>query len=266
MIRRKAATAGLLLVLASMAATAREPAAPASMVRVGVSGDVWNAGVFEAPRGSRLAEVLVAAMPTDAAYTSGAVFTRREAIAPQLRLKAGLQHTLGELRHRALADGDATLADAAERIDNWLSTLPVTGRVAFQGDPRRLEVDPDANVPVSDGDHVHYARRPATVRVVGAVTSPCTLAHVPLRDAADVLRDCRVDPAADRDRLFVVQPDGHVVAIGTAAWNRSAAQALAPGATVVVPLRERALRDLDPAFNAELARFVATQPPGEAAP
>ncbi|UUS13455.1 capsule biosynthesis GfcC family protein [Stenotrophomonas sp. CD2] len=77
----------------------------------------------------------------------------------------------------------------------------------------------------------------------------------------DYLRDCTVTSAADRNDLYVVQPDMTVQKVGVAQWNRTDPQAVAPGGVIFVPLRQHAIDAVDSAFNAEFAAFIATQAP-----
>jgi hypothetical protein len=244
---------GCVLLLAAASATAQSPA----QVHVTVEGAVHRPATFTLSGDARLSDPILAAMPTSEAYTTGAALFRRQAIAPQTRLRAGLEHSLQALR--TAENTPPALAETATRLEAWLTTLPVTGRIPTQLDGRRLEVAPEANLPVRDGDHLVYPLRPDTVSVVGAVETPCRLPHMALREAADYLRECPTQ-GADADVLYVIQPDGQVAQIGIAAWNRSPAQALAPGAVLYVPLPERALRRIDPDFNREFAQFLATQP------
>jgi len=247
MIVRSLALVAILLV---SAATTAQP------LQVRVDGAVARPGPQSLPTGSRLADAVIAAKATDAAYPTGAMLLRRPAQQAQLRLKAGLMHDLGVLE----AGGDADVAALARELADWLDRLPVTGRVRTELSPRRLESTPAANLPLVDGDRVHYPMRPTSVRIVGAVDRACITTHVPLQDAHAYLASCPVHAAGSREWLFVIQPDGAIQRIGTALWNRSEPQALAPGAVLYVPLAERATRALHGDFNAELAGFLATQP------
>lgn len=246
----------LPLMLALVFAGAAQ--AQSETLQVRVEGAVQRPSVFEVPNGTRLAEVLLAAMPTDAAYTPAAALLRPAAIEAQTRLKAGVLHDLQALQGaRAVS---AATVDAAARLEAELAALPVTGRIRNELDARVVEVRPEANPVLQAGDRIVYPTRPAQVRVTGAVVAPCMLPHAPLRDALDYLHDCPV-AGADRDLLFVVQPDGAVQMLGIGAWNRSPPQALAPGATLYVPLSARDLRRADAEdLNRELADFLATQP------
>ena len=139
------------------------------------------------------------------------------------------------------------------------AAMPVTGRVRQTITPRSLEMDLSSNRPLSDGDRLYYPTRPNTVNVLGAVEQPCSVPHQPLQQPLDYARHCPALPAASKDDLFVIQPDGTVEKLGIALWNRSPASALAPGAIIFVPLNPRALRDVNPEFNEDAARFLATQ-------
>ena len=231
----------------------------AQSLQVSVEGQVHQPGARALPPGTRLAEAVLAARPTADAYLLGASLLRRQAHGEQLRMNAGLLYDLQALP--ASAATPRAVAERAAVLAAWLEALPASGRVRTELDPRRLEIEPASNRLLADGDRITYPPRPTTIQVVGAVQAPCVLAHVPLRDAADYLRECAPDPASsDRDTLFVVQPDGEVQVLGIAPWNRAAPQALAPGAIVYVPLAPRALQVLAPDFNRQLAEFLATQP------
>lgn len=253
MIRRPHALAIALLFGASLLGTTPSQA---QMLHVQVEGAVAHPGEQTLPPDARRAQAVIAAQPTSEAYAVGAALLRQDNIVPQTRLKAGLLYDL-----KALAQYEKSpLAEAALALHDWLEAQPVTGREpALPLDPRRLELDLDASQRLAEGDRFVYPIRPTTVRVIGAVERACTLPHMPLQDALRYLRDCRISAAADRDTLFVIQPDGVVQALGVAAWNRSDAQAVAPGAVLFVPLAQRRVAKVDPDFNAQFATFVATQ-------
>lgn len=241
----------LLLVLAL-------PDASAQTIQASVEGAVAVSGTRTFGADARLADAILGAKPTELAYPLGAALMRRSQVIAHVRLKAGLLHDLDLLADPASVDAD--LSEAASRLRAWLAGRPATGRVVLQLEPRRLELDLAANGPLADGDRFVYPLRPSTIAVVGAVVQDCTLPHVPLQDVAGYLPACARSRAADRDQVYVVQPDGHVQVVGIAAWNRSPPQALAPGATVYVPLAERAVGKVDRDFNREFAAFIATQP------
>lgn len=231
--------------------------APATPLQVQIEGAVEQPGTYRVAPGGRISTAVVAAQPNERAYPLGAAWLRREQIQAQTRLKAGLLYDLQALQSQAKVKADTGTTAAA--LQTWLEPLQVTGRVAHQLEPRALEVSPDANLPLAEGDRIIYPLRPTSVRVVGAVAQLCELPHVALADARQYLQQCPLRSSASKDDLYVIQPDGHVEKLGIALWNRSAPYALAPGAVIYVPIAEHLLDELDPEFNAQFARFIATQ-------
>ena len=257
MNRRVTTTAALWLALALPAAHA---AAPAHLLQVTAEGAVHREGPQQLPAGSRFANAVLAAMPRRDAYLPGASVLRVETRAEQVRLRAGLLHDLQTVAEAI--EAPAAVAASAHSLHAWVDSLPASGREPIEGNARRLEAGRgDSNRLLAAGDRFYFPERPVTVSVVGAVVRPCALPHVPARDAVAYLADCAVDlSAADPDTLHVIQPDGSVQALGIANWNRSPAQALAPGAIVYVPLRAKAVADIAPELDAAMTRFLATLP------
>lgn len=233
------------------------PSATDLPVQARVSGEAESESVFTLPPGGRLSVLLIAAQPRDTAYLLGAALLREHERAQQVRLRAGLAHDLAELQRSP----SPVLAEAAASLSVWLQAHEPTGRIVPQlMDMRLLQVQPLQNPVLQQGDVVQLPARPTTVRVIGAVAQACTLDHEPRRDAKAYLRSCPATVAADPDLLFVIQPDGRVQQLGSAAWNRSDPQPVAPGGTVYVPLRVAASNGVDEHFNEEFAAFIATQP------
>lgn len=189
----------------------------------------------------------------------GAAWLRPQLKNAQRRLKAGVLFDLGLLEQQARRHDKTEMATTAGTLQQWIRLMPVTGREVASLDPRPVEITPAQNRPLADGDRLYYPQRPLTIRVVGAVRQPCTLPLVPLQDARDYLDACPAIGGADRDKLFVVQPDGRVFVEGIALWNRGAAKPLAPGAILYVPINERTAQTIDATLNQDLATFLATQ-------
>lgn len=247
----------LVLVLVAFTASAD--------VRVQVTGAVARPGSQVLADGSRFAVAALAARPREDAYPLGAAVLRPALESAQRALRAGLLFDLEAVA--STPDASPAVAARARLLREWVASLPVTGRARADLQPRRLESDGESNRVLAEGDRLVYPMRPTHVRVVGAVAAPCELPHVALRDAVRYARECAVDrAAADVDVLWVVQPDGQVQRLGVASWNRSQAQALAPGAMVYVPLDEAVVSAIAPGLNEELANFLATQPLPAGAP
>lgn len=234
-------------------------------IKVDAEGAVGQPGPAVYPSGARLSAVAAAARVDPGAYAMGAAWLQPALQSEQLRLRAGLVYELGAIRRQAMAADNAPLAEGSAAFQAWLSGRPITGRRAGAAlDPARLEVTPSDDWPVHEGDTLFYPRRPADIRVVGAVGKACRLPHVPMRDARRYLASCPSSGAADPDLIYVVQPDGTVFEQGIALWNRAAPLPLAPGAWIYVPFNRRAIAGAaDDGFNRDVADFLATQTLGE---
>jgi len=252
-IRSTALVASLLLSAFPVCAAGQDAQVT---TQVQVTGQVRTPGIVDLPPGGRLADALIAASPTQDAYLAGTLFLRERERTAQRRLHAGLMHDLQELQKSSRPGVVQTAAALAQ----WLEEHQATGRVRQHIAPRLMQVRPQANPVLVQGDMVVIPPRTATVRVMGAVVAECPLKHEPLRDALDYLRDCAASDAADPNDLYVIQPDGNVQKLGIAAWNRSDPQAVAPGGTLYVPLEQSSARIVDEDFNSEFAAFIATQP------
>jgi hypothetical protein len=228
-------------------------------LKIDAEGLVAHPGVSSVPATGRYSDAALAASPTAEAYLLGAALLRSSLVDAQTRLRAGAIYDLGELARRAGKDGDDALMNRAMTMLAWIRALPVTGRQVALLDPRVVEVTAEANLPLENGDVLHYPVRPATVRIVGAVVAPCEVAHVPMQDARRYLAACPADRLADADDFFVIQPDGRVIRQGRALWNLSDPLALAPGAVLYVPIRTSATVAVDPDLDKDVATFLGTQ-------
>lgn len=238
-----------------MAACTSSYAAPP--ITIEAMGAVRNPGTHTLANGARLSDAALASAPDERSYLLGAALLRRSELVTQTRLKTGILFDLETLENRQRTDPD--IAAAATGIARELSAMPVTGRVRQTLAPRALEMDVERNRPLADGDRLYYPARPRTVTVLGAVEQRCSVSHRPLQQPLDYARACRSLAAASKDDLFVIHPDGGVDKLGIGPWNRSAASTLAPGAVVYVPINARSLHEVNPNFNEEVARFLASQ-------
>lgn len=235
--------------------------AHAGTLDVTARGAVARPGTASYPEDARLSTVAHAVGVSPDAYTIGAAWLQPSLHVDQLRLKAGLMYELGAIRRQAMGAGNDALAEGAASFQAWFDTLPVTGRRPQSVlDPARLDVSPPDDRPVHAGDTLVFPARPSIVRIVGAVAHACSLPQVAMQDARRYLADCPATRAADRDAIYVVQPDGSVFEQNVALWNRADPRPVAPGAWIYVPFNRHAIAGAaDDTFNKDIATFLATQ-------
>ncbi|UVM48507.1 capsule biosynthesis GfcC family protein [Pseudomonas sp. B21-015] len=233
---------------------------------VTVSGDVRSPGPIEVKPGARLLDVIRVAQPNAESYWLGAAWLHRSLVDKQARLKAGVLFDLKLLQRGALLDGKNTRAELSTRLYEQVAQLSVTGRQVAVLDPIAVEVGFARNALLDDGDRLIYPERPSTVEILGAVAQPCRVPYRALLEARVYARDCTILDDAERDYLWLIQPDGQVRRVGVAAWNREDGVVAAPGSRILVPIRSDDLETPTPELNQQLAEFLATQPQAEVAP
>jgi Capsule biosynthesis GfcC C-terminal/Capsule biosynthesis GfcC, N-terminal len=244
---------GVLLAAVALPSLAR--------IEVHVEGAVGKPGTLTLKDSARLSDAALAARILPDAYTLGAAWLRPSLVPEQTRLKAGVLFDVGSLHRQALLNGDVTLAETTLAFRNWIAQMPVTGReVPVQLAPRVVEATPQENWPLAPGDTLFYPSRPSTVRIVGAVQRACSVPFRPLTDARRYLIACPAAPDADKNWVWVIQPDGRTFRRGIALWNLSdQALPLAPGAVIYVPLNMRITHAVDSDLDHDVVEFLATQ-------
>lgn len=161
------------------------------------------------------------------------------------------------LKRELLQELDSHAGPPALR--QWLSSLPVTGRVPVVFvDPRWLMAHPTRDPVLLPGDSVALPPRPSTVTVIAPSGERCTVRHAAGREAMAYVEVCSPTAPAPVDWVWLVQPDGRAQRFGVASWNRETQDEPAPGAWIWAPSREQRYPD---GFSDRLARFLATQGP-----
>src|SRR5947209_4468432 len=124
-------------------------------------------------------------------------------------------------------------------LQEWIRTLPITGRVRLaSGDPRWLSTHRSRDPVLMPGQTVVPSARPRTVTVVMEDGDRCAVTHAAGREALAYVTACSPDRARRADWAWLVQPDGQVERYGIAAWNQEAQDEPAPGAWIWAPLRD----------------------------
>ena len=171
------------------------------------------------------------------------------------------QPAQAQLRH-------AVVAKLGERaaLAQWLSRLPVTGRVVVAyPDARWLQGAVKDDPVLGTGQSVVLLHRPEKVSVLNEKGLVCLVVHRAGALAGDYLQACAADFSGDaRDSTphwaWLAQADGRVAPVGVASWNAQAQDEPGPGAWLWAPSNTAGVSG---ATSSNLARFLATQLPAE---
>jgi len=224
-----------------------------------IIGEVANPGRYDLMPGDKMSDLLTRAGGlTDEAYPKGAIFSRdSERRAEEARfhgqaqeLEARLASALNNTNDKK-EDIDAAKIGAVRDLVAELRNAEGVGRITVEADPAALSVNPELDMLLESGDRVFVPKRPLTVRVSGEILSPANLQFRKERSARDyIMQAGGYSFSADKDRVFVLYPDGSAQPMAVSSWNYSPLM-VPPGSTIVVP------RDPKPFDFIETARDVS---------
>jgi protein involved in polysaccharide export with SLBB domain len=203
-----------------------------------LSGEFVRPGLYEIRRGERLSEVVARAGGiTQQAYPYGALFTRESVKRAE---KAGFARAAQELNSAAAlaatrqGAGAGAIAAVRDIVAELTSAEPL-GRMVMEADPTVLQVRPELDLVLEPGDTLFMPKRPNSVLVIGDVLNPGALQFVSGTTAEQYLTQAGgLQESADRDRLFLVYPNGIAQPISFNVWNYQSVQ-VPPGSTIVSP-------------------------------
>ena len=224
-------------------------------------GSVSFAATTAPIEGERLSDWMLRQAPNALAYPTGLLWQVPAERAAQTQLQQDVLAALAVLAVSETAAGLPSLPKNA--LSKFVSALPVTGRVRIaMADARWLQAQPKFD-PVLQANHVlELPQRPSTVSVITSEGHHCVLAHWPGAQARDYLNACLLAKGSNTGRVssfnraWVVQPDGHILNHGIAAWNEEAQGEVAPGAIVWAHAQEG---NSPSKLSQLLTAFLATQ-------
>ena len=176
------------------------------------------------------------------AYPLGLSWRVPGEVPAQAELRLKLLRSLSGLDQEVKAD-----PKVLQRLRDWVSSLPVTGRVRVAvSDARWLQANVARDPMLQPGHSVVLPKRPSTVTVITSRGTRCAVIHAPGNEAMAYVPSCAVPDsgrldwfwASRPDWVWVAQPDGRVQRFGVAAWNREAQDEPAPGAWIWAPPRD----------------------------
>lgn len=209
---------------------------------VSIGGEVNSPGQYDLMAGDSLLDLINrAGGMTAQAYPDGTIFSREEkrkreksrykaqAQDLELKLAASLEQTDDNKKP------DMTQISATQSLISQLKEADAVGRITVEADPAALTANPAENILLEKGDRIYIPKRPLTVRVAGEVLSPAALQFREGKDPMDYLSEAGgTTHYADKDRTFVIFPDGSAQPLNVSSWNHSSAL-IPPGSTIIVP-------------------------------
>ena len=204
-----------------------------------LTGEVKNPGEYSIRPGETILEIINRAGGyTDEAYFQGAVILRKAVAKSQkeafARSADQLENTIVDVitNNAGSSISESTLVPLSNLITKLRLEEP-PGRMVVDLDTLKLKTDPIANFPVKNRDSLFIPERPSFVSIVGEVLNATTVGFNPdlsvdeYIDLAGGLND-----AADRDKIFVILPDGKSQLVKRSLFSSSTY--ILPGSTIVI--------------------------------
>lgn len=199
-----------------------------------------------------------------ALYWSGSFLWKADHRAKQT---IALQQQSVDRHIRALADHWRYRRPAASETLNRLAqnlASPIPGeRIFLPLDRDRVRIVPDNNPALNGPFVLRFATRPNTVKVTGALRLPAgNTADISLpwqerQDAAGYLKQIQALAVADRDYVWVIQPDGKAEQHSIAYWNRQHKD-IAPGAILYLAFSD--LPASAKSLNSQIIHLLSQRP------
>lgn len=206
--------------------------------QVRLVGEFVQPGTYSFMRGETLSQVIARAQGLTAqAYPFGAIFTRNSVRLSEEQSLRRLARELNAAVTVAAANRgiDPNAVTAFARLTRDISESPASGRVVIEADPVVLAVRPELDVVLQPGDQIFVPRRPNSVLVTGDVLNPGAMQFVAGRSVDAYIRQAgSFQQSADKNRVFVVLPNGVAQPVAVSAFNFTAIN-VPPGSVIVVP-------------------------------
>lgn len=193
--------------------------------------DVWIAGDSKPKTLSNAAHLsdLVGQPRLANSWWPGAVVSERNATAAELARHQALLARLNTLA----ADESGNSAAAIQSLRQQLQALKVTGRQIVNLDPDYVRTHRLANRPLEGEYTLWVGQQPATITVVGLISSPGKKPFTPGRDVVSYLDEMSLLSGAERSYAWVIYPTGKTQKVPVAYWNRRHVEPM-PGSVIFV--------------------------------
>ncbi len=205
-----------------------------------IMGEVKNPGRYDLVAGDRVSDILERAGGlTRQAYPYGAIFSRAsERKAEEMRFKSQARQVKISIAAALESDDEKVNAGKiaeARSLAQELENARGVGRITVETDPAVLATNPELDMLLERGDRIYIPRRNLNVRVVGEVLSSAALQFRDRKAPLDYIEKAGgFTFHADKERTFVLYPDGSAQPLQVSAWNYKPIK-IPPGSTIVVP-------------------------------
>jgi len=209
-----------------------------------IMGEIVNPGRYDLIPGDKISDLIDRAGGlTQQAYAPGAIFSRaaeRRAEESRFRAQARLMRQAVASALNSSDDNNAQKINAtqiaeARALAAELEDAQGIGRITVESDPAILETEEELDMLLESGDRLFIPRRNLTVRVSGEVLSNAALQFREGKSPLDYIHEAGgFTYHADKDRAFVLYPDGSAQPLQVSSWNYSPTF-IPPGSTIIVP-------------------------------
>lgn len=205
-----------------------------------LAGEVNHPGEYDILPGDKVSDLLARAGGlTPQAYPVGAILSREaERRAEEMRFRAtaqDMQHRLASAVGREKNQPSETQIDMVRGLADALRDIEAVGRITAELDPAVLSVKPELDMFLEKGDRIYIPKRPLTVRVHGEVLSPANLQFRENKGPLEYIHEAGgFSYHADKDRAFVLYPDGSAEPLRVSNWNHKPIF-VPPGSTIIIP-------------------------------
>jgi len=186
-----------------------------------IMGEVDNPGRYDLMNGDRVSDLIKRAGGLNQnAYPYGTIFSRQsERRAEEARFRAQSRTIKQAIASALESDSDKVNAGKiaeARALASELEQATGAGRITIESDPAILTTKPELDLLLQSGDRIYIPKRDLTV--------PLDYIH----EAGGFTFH------ADKDRTFVLYPDGSAQPLQVSSWNYKPIF-IPPGSTIVVP-------------------------------
>ena len=190
-------------------------------------------------------------------YSLGTIWNSSAEIDSQATQKKILLQSLAKL---PAPGDDSSFEKSRAALATLIEKMPVTGRVTLpSANARYLEIQPKLNPILGSKDRARVPFTPSSITVIRSDGLLCKVRYQANVEARQYFRACRPQ-SVKTNWAWIIEPDGAVKKVSTAAWNETKQDVPAPGSWIWAPPRGSGWSSKNAEqFSGQFAQFLATQ-------